>query len=158
MRQQPRPTIDRGDGGFVAGAETWALGVLVFVIGTLIVAWAWAGVSARSDADVIAREYIRAFTEAPDAAAALEAASNAAAAVGTAAGVSIDRVTITPPDRFARCELAEVTVRVIGPSVRLPGGELAGPEAEVTRRELVDPYRGGPDLEEDLDAPPTLCD
>ncbi len=147
----------RDDRGAMAGGEMWALGVLVFVVGTLIVAWAWAGLRARSDAAAIATEYLRAFTEAPDAATAFRDGEAAAAQVGHDRRVPAARIELTPPVDFGRCHLATVTVRVEAPGVGLGAlGRLGPGIAEVTRSELTDPYRALAQVE-DRDAP-TLCD
>ena len=145
------------DRGAVAGGEMWALGVLVFVIGTLMVTWAWAGLRARSDAAAIATEYLRAFTEAPDATGAYSAGEEAAARVREDRRLPAARVEVMAPDDFGRCRIATVTVRVESPGVGHGGiGRLGPTSAEVTRSELTDPYRAMTQLDEAHE--PTLCD
>lgn len=149
--------VIRGDRGAVAGGETWALGVLVFVVGTLLVAWAWVAVEARSTADSIAREYLRAFTESPDPAAASAAGLAAARWVAEERGVGSDRLAIVEPDRFRRCTVVSVTVSVEVPGLRLGPVRGLGPHrARVTRSEMTDPFRQLSSEEED--GAPTLCD
>ncbi len=147
----------RGDRGAVAGAETWVLGVLVFVTGTLLVAWAWVSVQARSDADSIAREYLRAYTEAPDATTARAEARAAAERVADERGLDRGRVALEEPEAFRRCTVVSVTASVQVPGLRLgPLGGIAPSTARVTRSEMTDPYREV-SWEEDGDEP-TLCD
>ncbi len=147
----------RNDRGAVAGAETWVLGVLVFLTGTLLVAWAWVAVQARSDADSIAREYLRAYTEAPDASAARAEGRAAARRVADERGIADGRVILEEPDTFLRCTVVSVTASVEVPGIRLgPIGSIAPSRASVTRSEMTDPYREV-SWEEDVDAP-TLCD
>jgi len=57
----------RSESGQVAGVETLAFGVLVFVAGMLVAVNAWAVVTSRASADAVARAYLRAYTEAPPA-------------------------------------------------------------------------------------------
>lgn len=146
----------------MAGAETWALGVLVFAVGSLLVAWAWAAVRARSDAAAIAHEYLRAFTEAPDAATAYAVADDAVRTVAAERRIDPTRVRVTPPEGFGRCRLATVTVRLEVAGPRLAGIAGLGPaEVRVTRAEMTDPYReltrDARTEEAEPDAP-TLCD
>jgi hypothetical protein len=70
-------TRGRNDRGQVAGVETLALGVLVFVAGLLIATNAWSVLTTRQIADSIAREYIRTYSEQPTRDAALSAARRA---------------------------------------------------------------------------------
>jgi hypothetical protein len=147
--------------GAVGGSETWVLGVAVFVVGTLLVAWAWTSVRARSDADAIAREYLRAFTEAPSDEVAWAEGDAAARRVADDRQVAADRIDIVPPTAFLRCTVATVTVRVRVGGLRLGSlGSVAPHSAAVTRSELTDAYRATEDGWEGEadDGTPSLCD
>jgi hypothetical protein len=147
----------RSERGAVAGSETWVLGVLVFVVGTLLVAWAWVAVQARSAADSIAREYLRAFTEAPDVDTALAEGRAAAWTAATERGVVPGRVRIDEPTELRRCTVVSVTVHVDVPGLRLgPIRDLTAIRARTTRSEMTDPYRQL--SSEEADDAPTLCD
>ncbi len=54
------------DGGQVAGIETIPFGILLFVIGALLVANAWAVIDVKMAVTSAAREAARTYVEAPD--------------------------------------------------------------------------------------------
>ncbi len=135
-----------GEDGAVAGLEALAFGVLVFVIGTLLIANLWAAIDGRSAADGAARAAARAVISAgPDGdhdAVAVAAATAAMAAHGL------------PPDRepdveltgtYARCAVIEVTVAHAVPLVVLPTVGVRAPAVTVraTHAAVVDPYVSG---------------
>ena len=142
-----RPPPD--DRGAVAGAEVLPLCVLVLVVGTLVVANAWAVVDARLAADVAAQAAVRAYVEAPDAPSA--AAGARAAAHQVMAGWGRDTtptdVVIDHPDGrgFVRCAAVVVRVRHEVPRAALPLiGVVAGSTTvEGRQSEVIDPFRGG---------------
>jgi hypothetical protein len=137
-----------GDRGQVAGIEALPFGLLVFVIGALLVAHAWAVVDAKVAAVAAAREAARAVVEGP-------ADSRAARAHGVAAaeqaieghGRSTDNlridIDVTEPV-LVRCAPVVVVVRHRVPALRLPWvGPVGSMDVRAQHRELVDPYRDG---------------
>lgn len=138
----------RGDAGQVGGIEAIPFGLLVFVVGGLLVANAWAVVDAKLATDAAAREAVRAFVEAPDLATA-EAAADAAARRSVAAhgrdGTRAE-VALLEAARFVRCERITIEVTYKVPALTLPliGGWGDGPLAVRSRHsEVVDPFRSG---------------
>lgn len=132
----------------------WAIGILVFVAGTLMVTNVWAAVGAKSSADQIAREYIRTYSEGSSLPEALTAADTAAAAV--AANRNVTDYRVTPPTDFGRCRMVAVTVVIDVPAIALPFlGGLGRHSIASTRRELTDPYRSGDEGPGDV---ATICD
>jgi hypothetical protein len=142
----------RGEQGQAGGVETLAFGVLVFVVGALVVANAWAVIDAKLAVASAAREATRAYAEAPatltpdEALAASHAAADAAfkghrdstrgPELRLVAGEGASR------ERCARVT-AEVSVRV--PTVTLPWVGRFGRGFRVVARhsEIVDPFRSG---------------
>jgi hypothetical protein len=140
----------RGDRGQVGGIEAIPFGLLIFVVGTLLIANAWAVVDAKFATDAAARQAVRTFVEAEDASTALPRARAAGLAAIDAHGRDPDRATIQPvgPAPLERC--ARVTFEAIYevPALTLPfiGGYGQAPfRVRSTHSELVDPFRGGLD-------------
>jgi hypothetical protein len=138
----------QGDRGQVGGIEALPFGLLVFVVGGLLLANAWAVVDAKLATDAAAREATRAFVEAPDLAAALEAADAAARQSVNAHGRDGDRAEVAPigPVGFARCERVTIEVAYDIPAITLPlvGGWGSSPFPVRSRHsEVVDPFRSG---------------
>jgi hypothetical protein len=151
-------SLRRDDRGQVGGIEALPFGILVFVIGTLLVANAWAVVDAKLAVDAAARQATRAFVEAEVGAAgdyggAEARARQAGYAALEAHGRNPDRATValtglTPPDGqsgYTRCARAEFTATYRVPALTLPwiGGYGRGFDVSSTHSELVDPYRDG---------------
>ncbi len=133
----------RGQGGAVAGLEGLAFGVLVLLAGTILVVNAWAVLDTRSALDAAAQEYLRAYTEAPDAATAATAGDAAARSALSARGLRV-AVTISAPDpgAFGPCRLAHVELAATVPAARLPFiGTVGSTELHVRHDELVDAHR-----------------
>ena len=131
------PASDRGQ---AAGFEMWAIGILVFVAGTLLVAQAWATLNARSSAGQMAQEYLRAYSESSTHLEATDSADRALRSVASARHVIAYRVT--PPTQFGPCQLVAVTVAIDLPAMRIPFvGSWGEHTVTATRRELTDPYR-----------------
>lgn len=133
---------ERGSGG----SEVLPFGVLVFVVGTLLVANAWAVVDATFAVSAAAREAARAYVESPDGASAAGAARAAAEEAITGHGRRVDRMSLTLAggERFHRCARVTVEVSYDVPVVALPWGVgfSTGPiTARARHSELVDPYR-----------------
>ncbi len=137
------------DTGQVGGIEVLPFGLLVFVVGSLLVANAWGVVDAKMAATSAAREAVRAYVEADDAADALVRADRSARAAidghgrrGTKATVEVRHADDRP---YARCTRALVTVRYPVAALTLPfiGGYGDAFEVSATQSEIVDPYRSG---------------
>ncbi len=137
----------RGEAGFAGGGEVLPFGVLTFVVGTLLVANAWAVVDAKLAASTAAREAVRAYVESPDPTTADAAARQAATAALGGLGRDPSRLdlVISAPAGFARCARVVVEVTYAVPTVSLPWiGGFGGPLTVHDRHsELVDPYRDG---------------
>lgn len=139
----------RGDAGQLAGIEALPFGVLVFVVGALLAANAWAVVDARFVVAAASREAVRAYVEAPDPVSAAALADRAARDTVAGHGRNPDRVRLSvtlPPGRgWGRCGRVEITARYPVPTLTLPfvGGYGEGFEAVATHSELIDPYRAG---------------
>lgn len=140
------PSRAHGDAGQVGGIEALPFGLLIFVVGTLLIANAWAVVDAKFATDAASREAARTFVEADDP----DTATLEATAAGTAAieahGRDPERAVIRPvgPARLERC--ARVTFEAIYevPALSLPfiGGYGGAPfRIRSSHSELVDPFR-----------------
>lgn len=154
---RPRLTALDDDRGQVGGIEALPFGVLVFVVGTLLVANAWAVVDAKLAADAAARQATRSFVEADVAAAddygdaraeANDAGYRALEAHGRDRGrATVDLTALESPagEGFVRCARATFTATYHVPALTLPwiGGFGSGFAISSSHRELVDPYRDG---------------
>ncbi|HET6835841.1 MAG TPA: hypothetical protein VFH30_18405 [Acidimicrobiales bacterium] len=152
-------TSHRGDDrGQVGGVEVLPFGLLVFVVGTLLVANAWAVVDAKLAVDAAARQAARHFVEAdvPGArdfgdaeAEARRAGYEALAAHGREeARSTVDLAGLESPDGqagFTRCARATFTASYDVPVLNLPwiGGFGSGLDVTSRHSELIDPYRDG---------------
>lgn len=134
-----------GEAGAAGGFEAIPFGVLIFVLGTLLVANAWALIDAKFAVAAAAREATRAFVEADPSADPLQDARDAAAATLTAYGRDPARMGLDPAGEFARCQRVSMTVTYPVPVVVLPGLTPLGSglEATSTHSEIVDPLRSG---------------
>lgn len=142
----PHGRLNRGDEGFVGGFSGLLFGMLLFVVGTLLVAYAWAVVDTKSATAEAARQAARTFVEAADPAA---AASNATAAADEAlAGFGRNpgraRIAVVSGD-FARCSRVTISVSYPAPLLELPfvGRVGSGLVVRSDHSELVDPFRSG---------------
>ena len=136
----------RGEAGQVGGLEAMVFGVLVFVVGTLIVANAWGVIDAKLAAGAAAREAARAFVEAPAAGDAESLARKAADDAMAGHGRDPARMTVrVVSGAFARCARVTVEVRYPVPLLALPwiGHAGTGFTAAARYSEVVDPYRAG---------------
>ena len=159
--QEP-PPVDRirGDHGMVAGIEALPFGLLVFVVGSLLIANAWAVIDAKLAVDAAARQATRTFVEsdvAGDAGTgtggpegrAVDAGLAALAAHGrdpAAARVGLSGLaTVGGQTGYSRCARATFTASYEVPALTLPwiGGFGAGIDVASSHSELVDPYRSG---------------
>lgn len=136
----------RGEEGFAGGIEGLLFGLLIFVVGTLLVANAWGVVDTKLAADAAAREAARTYVEAPDASSAATAATQAADDALAGYGRVPSRGTVTlVSGGFSRCSRITIEVRYAAPLVDLPLIGRMGSGESVTARhsEVVDPYRTG---------------
>ncbi|HVM10172.1 MAG TPA: hypothetical protein VM345_17030 [Acidimicrobiales bacterium] len=139
----------RGDAGQIAGAEAVLFGVLLFAIGSLIIANAWGVLDARAASTAAAREAVRTIVESRRTTAEAAVADARAVADETLRGYgrSLGGRGRFVPERvdFRRC--GEVTIRVEYdvPLIVLPiaGGRGRGFTAVGRHTEIVDPYRSG---------------
>jgi hypothetical protein len=144
--RDPSPARCSGEQGFVGGFEGLLFGVLIFVIGTLLVAHAWAVVDTKFAVVEAAKQAARTYVEAPSAAAAgpeaEQAADQALAGYGRdqrLAGVSL------VSGGFGRCQRITIAVSYPAPMLELPvvGRIGSGQTVRADHSELVDPFRSG---------------
>ena len=146
-----RPRRSRGwrqadEDGFVGGFEGLLFGMLIFVAGTLLIAYAWGVVDTKTATGEAARQAARTYVEAPDGATAATDADQAAAAAlsGYGRDPSEARVRLVQGS-FARCDRITISVSYPAPLFQLPflGGLGRGLAVTSQHSELVDPYRTG---------------
>lgn len=148
---EPAPQARRltGDEGVVGGAEVLPFGVLIFVVGSLLVANAWAVIDAKLMVTSAAREAARAYVEAPDQSTALARARAVSSDVITGHGRDPNRARLRVDhegDRpWGRCVRIVATVDYPIPALGLPwiGGYGHRFDAGAAHSELIDPYRAG---------------
>lgn len=137
----------RDEDGQVGGIEGVLFGVLVFVLGTLLVANAWGVIDAKLAASSAAREAARTYAEAASRDDAWPAARQAAKDAIEGHGRDWSRASVEPPlgVQFERCERFTVVVRYDVPLVVVPLLGQHGTGLAVTARhsEIIDPYRSG---------------
>jgi hypothetical protein len=149
------PADDRGQ---VGGIEALPFGLLIFVVGVLLIANAWAVVDAKLAVDAAARQASRHYVEADvggghtadeAAEAAVRAGLDALAAHGRdPAAASLGLSSLEPvggQEGFSRCARATFTARYEVPALTIPwiGGFGDGFAVTSSHSELVDPYRDG---------------
>jgi hypothetical protein len=140
------PVTRRGEDGFVGGFEGLVFGLLLFVVGTLLIAYAWAVVDTKTATGEAARQAVRTYVEAPDATLAAAGAVQAAMAALSGYGRDPGRATVSVVGgRFARCSRVTIAVSYPAPLFELPFvGDLGrGPSVRSEHSELVDPFRTG---------------
>lgn len=136
------------DSGQVGGVEGVIFGVLVFVIGTLVIANAWAVIDAKLAVAAAAREATRTFVEfdAADVGAALADADAAGRRALAGHGRDPARLQLALVEgELARCARVEFEASYQVPAITLPiiGGRGVGFTAASRHVEVVDPYRSG---------------
>lgn len=139
----------RGDEQGALGVDVLALGALVFIALTLVIANAWAVVDAKMAVSAAAREAARSFVEAPDAAAA-DASGRAAAQNAVQGHGRSGPVDVTfEGTGFERCARVRATVTHEVPVITgvpwISGLTGASISVAATHSELVDAFRGGVD-------------
>jgi hypothetical protein len=136
----------RDDRGQAAGIEVLPFGFLIFVIGALLLANAWAVVDAKLSVSTAAREAARTAVEAPDERTAMVDAETAARLALAGEGRDGDpEVLLSTDGPWGRCNLVTAEVRATVPAISLPfvGGFGADFEVSAQHSEIVDPYRSG---------------
>jgi hypothetical protein len=135
------------DSGQMAGIEAVPFGFLILVVGSLLLANAWAVVDAKFAVTAAAREGTRAYVEAWSAVDAEQAALHAARQ--SIAGHGRDPANLSlqldPGAGFERCSRVTIEASLAVPSVNLPfiGGFGRTFQVRATHSEIVDPYRSG---------------
>jgi hypothetical protein len=136
----------RDDRGQVAGLESIPFGILLFVVGALLIANAWAVIDVKMAVASAAREAARSYVEAPDhdqgRANAESAAREALAAHHRDAAQAVVEGP-SDPSAFTRCNRVTFTVSYPVPAITLPfiGGFGTGFIVKASHSELVDPFR-----------------
>jgi hypothetical protein len=141
------PDVPRVERGVVGGIEVLPFGVLIFVIGSLLIANAWAVVDAKLATTAAAREAARAYVESGSASDGADAASRAAAEAIASygrdpTGLGLRQATDAP---FVRCSRVTFVATYDIPAISLPFGIGLGDSIEVRSRhsEIIDPLRRG---------------
>jgi hypothetical protein len=120
----------------------------VFVVGSLLIANAWAVVDAKFATDAAARQAVRTYVEAEDPARASDEAHAAARAAIAAHGRDPARAEVRAVGALTleRCARITLEVEYAVPALSLPfiGGYGRAPfEVRSARSEVVDPFRSG---------------
>jgi hypothetical protein len=145
-RPRPRPRIRRGEEGFAGGAEGLIFGLLLFVVGTLIVAAAWGVVDTKTATDTSAADAARAYVESDDAGDAGIQAQAAADATLSGLGRDPSKGSVAlAGGTFGRCQRITIRVTYPAPLLDLPFVGRVGSGLGVSSQtsEIVDPYRSG---------------
>jgi hypothetical protein len=138
----------RGEAGQVGGIEALPFGLLIFVVGSLLIANAWAVVDAKFATDAAARQAARTFVEGDDELVARRDAVVAGLAAIEGHGRDPARASVEPVGdaSLARCARVTFEAEYEVPALSLPfiGGYGSAPfRVRSTHSELVDPFRSG---------------
>lgn len=136
----------RGEEGFVGGLAGMVFGLLLFVVGTLVVANAWAVVDTKAAATEAARQAARTYVEAANPDLASQGAQQAADATLSGSGRDPAKASVTlASGYFARCERITISVSYPAPLLVLPfvGRVGTGELVRAQNSELVDPFGSG---------------
>lgn len=147
-----RRSSPRAQTGFAGGIEVLPFAVLIFVLGTVLVANAWAVVDAKLAVEAAAREATRAYVEAGDADRA--GAASRTAAEGAFEGSGRDPRDLRlqhSSDAYIRCTRVDFEASYLVHAVRLPviGGLGHGVTVVGRHREIIDPFAAGFGAEND---------
>ena len=112
----------RGEAGQVGGIEALPFGLLIFVVGALLIANAWAVVDAKFATDGAAREAVRTYVESSDGDRALAEARAAGLASIEAHGRDPGRAVIGPVGEasLVRCQRVTFEAEYEVPALSLP--------------------------------------
>ena len=137
--------LHAGERGQAGGIEALPFGVLIFVVGALLVASAWAVIDTKLAVVSAAREAARTYVEADTAVQAEEEGRDAAEEAMANHGRHGDLdVEFDAPFAFTRCAPVEVRASYEVPAIPLPWiGGLGAIEVSSTHSERIDPFRDG---------------
>ena len=147
IRPTPGRVVWSDDSGQMGGIETIPFALLVFIVGTLLVAQAWAVVDVKLATDAAAREGVRTFVESSDETTAIDDGRIAATEAIAAHGRDPGKLVVDAPDyrggAFERCALVTYTVHYPVPAITLPwiGGRGEAFTVAAAHAEIIDPYR-----------------
>lgn len=136
----------RGEEGFVAGFAGLLFGLLLFVVGTLLVAYAWAVVDTKGATTEAARQAARTYVGSTDPSSAAVQAEQAAAQALIGYGRDPSRASVHISGAgLGRCSRIAVTVSYPAPLFDVPlfGPMGRGEAVASSNSELVDPYVSG---------------
>jgi hypothetical protein len=126
-------------------------GILVFVMGSLLIANAWAVIDAKLATTAAAREAARSYVESTSATTGADAATQAAEEAISSYGRDAGRLRLELEQEggFARCSRVTFVASYEIPAISLPFGIGFGGPIEVRTRhsEIIDPLRSGLPLE-----------
>jgi hypothetical protein len=137
------------EAGLAAGAEALVLGMLVFVVGTLVAVTTWAAIDTRFATAAAAREGARAAATTPPGEGPLAAAEAAVVAALEGHGLDPGRAELELHGpvgaSLERCQEVSVTVTYRLDAVRIPVIDVTALGFDVNGRhtEVVDPFRSG---------------
>jgi hypothetical protein len=134
----------RSQAGVLAGSDGLLFSTLILLCGCLVTVHVWAIIDTRAALDAAAREYLRTYTEQPDAARAGTSGASAARTVLESRATPLRGLQIEAPDptTFGPCQPVAVTIEAEVPATSLPFlDDLGSRLVRVTHRELVDPHR-----------------
>ena len=131
--------------GQVGGLEALAFGLLIFVVGTLIVANAWAVVDAKFAVESAARQAARTYVETGNSEAAAATAARRAGLASLEGSGRTAGAEIGLRGDYRRCGQIAATASAVVPYVRVPliGHTRSGFRVAATHTEIVDPFRTG---------------
>ena len=136
----------RDESGQLAGIEAVPFGLLIFLVGVLLVANAWAVIDAKMAVAGAAREAARAYVEAPPGADPMALADHAARQALQGAGRDPAQLEVAALESgFSRCQRVTFQASYRVPALTVPwvGGYGEGFTAAARHSEVVDPYRSG---------------
>jgi hypothetical protein len=154
LRARARRIDWSSDAGYAGGGEVIPLGVLIFVMGTLMVTNLWAAIDTKMATNGAAREAARVVAESEGGGPQLgEDAAKAALTTHGRDPAELDRVDAYvvkygPGGAWAPCARATVTVKYPLALINIPiVGAVTGKVVQITstHSEIVDPYRSRPD-------------
>ena len=137
---------DRQDESGLAGAEVLPFVVLVFVVGTLVFAQAWAALDAKLAATAGAREAVRTFVEHRGRDTADATGAAVAAGTGAIAGYGIGGNRAVAPigkSQLRRCERVTFEAHQEVRGLALPQIRRSPIIMRARASEIVDPFRHG---------------
>jgi hypothetical protein len=140
------PRRASGDAGFVGGFEGLLFGTLLFIVGTLLLGFAWGVVDTKAATEEAARQAASTYVQAASPTAAAQSAQQAADAALSGYGRDPARATVSLVSGwFGRCQRITISVTYPAPALMLPFiGAVGSAEAvRADHSELVDPYRSG---------------